>query len=320
MTLIEDEKFNTNDLGFLESNNEIYNSIELSYYQFNPTKNFINSNTEIEISHKTLFKPYKFTEFEFEAESNMMLKNYLFTKIRFKTRPFESNDYYETRDDNYNNPMKRSKNIYFGTYLSSDYRKKFAVDFGTGIEFEPLYDTRTFRWRVSPLTRLSDKLSLRYVLSVSNTKNDYGYIDSDSLNSESIYSIRDKFMITNVLSGSYIFNNKINLSYKLRHYWSGIKNKSFHLLNNDGYFQGISYEENKDINYLTWTSNVSLDWIFAPGSEISLVWKNELGDNENTFERNIIKNLSNTFDFDPFNSISIKLVYYLDYKTIVNND
>ena len=47
MTLIEDEKFNTNDLGFLESNNEIYNSIELSYYQFNPSKNFINSITEI---------------------------------------------------------------------------------------------------------------------------------------------------------------------------------------------------------------------------------------------------------------------------------
>ena len=320
MTLIEDEKFNTNDLGFLESNNEIYNSIELSYYQFNPSKNFINSNTEIEISHKTLFKPYKFTEFEFEAESNMMLKNYLFTKIRFKARPFESNDYYETRDDNFNNPMKRSRNIYFGTYLSSDYRKKFAIDFGTGIEFEPLYDTRTFRWRASPLARLSDKLSLRYVLSVSNTKNDYGYIDSDSLNGESIYSIRDKFMITNVLSGSYIFNNKINLSYKLRHYWSGIKNKSFHFLNNNGYFESISYQENKDINYLTWTSNISLDWIFAPGSEISLVWKNELGDNENIFERNIIKNLSNTFDFDPFNSISVKLVYYLDYKTIINND
>ena len=54
MTLIEDEKFNTNDLGFLESNNEIYNSIELSYYQFNPSKNFINSNTEIEISHKNI--------------------------------------------------------------------------------------------------------------------------------------------------------------------------------------------------------------------------------------------------------------------------
>ena len=115
----------------------------------------------------------------------------------------------------------------------------------------------------SPLARLSDKLSLRYVLSVSNTKNDYGYIDGDSLNSESIYSIRDKFMITNVLSGSYIFNNKINLSYKLRHYWSGIKNKSFHFLNENGYLEVLSYEENKDINYLTWTSNISLDWIFA---------------------------------------------------------
>ena len=152
-----------------------------------------------------------------------MLKNYLLLKSDSKTKPFESNDYYETRDDNFNNPMKRSKNLYLGTYVSSDYRKKFAIDFGTGIEFEPLYDTRTLRLRASPLARLSDKLSLRYVLSVSNTKNDYGYIDSDSLNNESIYSIRDKFMITNGCYGSYIFNNKINLSYKLRHYWSGIK-------------------------------------------------------------------------------------------------
>ena len=59
----------------------------------------------------------------------------------------------------------------------------------------------------------------------------------------------------------------------------------------------------------TWTSNISLDWIFAPGSEISLVWKNELGDNENIFERNIIKNLSNTFGFDHL--IVFQLNWYI---------
>ena len=320
MTLIEDNKFNTNDLGFLESNNEIYNSIELNYFQFKPKNYFINSNTEIEISYKTLYKPLKFTEFELEAESNMMLKNYLFTKVRFKTKPFESNDYYESRSNDLKNLMKRSKSTYFGIYFSSDYRKKFAIDFGSGITIEPLYKTKMFRWRISPLARLNDKFSFRYVLSVSNTHNDYGYIDNDSINNEAIFSVRNKFMITNVLSGSYIFNNKINLSYKLRHYWSGIKNKSFHKLDEVGYFEDFIWNENKDINYLAWTSNVSIDWIFAPGSEISLVWKNELGNSENIFQRNIFRNLNNTFGYDPFNSISIKLVYYLDYENLIKND
>ena len=62
----------------LESNNEIYNSIELSYYQFNPTKYFINSNAEIEISHKPCSSHINSQNLNLKLNHNMMLKNYLY--------------------------------------------------------------------------------------------------------------------------------------------------------------------------------------------------------------------------------------------------
>ena len=70
---------------------------------------------------------------------------------------------------------------------------------------------------------INDKFSMRYVMSTSTKKNNVGYIDTDSLNNV-LFSKRDIYMITNVLSGSYIINNKMYIKMKLRHYWSQLEN------------------------------------------------------------------------------------------------
>ena len=41
----------------------------------------------------------------------------------------------------FESPLKRSKSIRFGTYMSSDYRNRFALDFGCGATFKPLYSS-----------------------------------------------------------------------------------------------------------------------------------------------------------------------------------
>ena len=59
-------------------------------------------------------------------------------------------------------------------------------------------------------------------------------------------------------------------------------------------------------------------WQFAQGSFINLAWKG-IGERDNKdFEPNYVKNLSNTIKGDQFNSLSVKVIYFLDYLTVRN--
>ena len=79
-----------------------------------------------------------------------------------------------------------------------------------------------------------------------------------------IFSLRNTFMITNVFSGSYIINNKIDFSFKLRYHTDQVDNLNFNKLDNDGYLIQTSVDNNNssdfNINYSTWTSDIGLNW------------------------------------------------------------
>ena len=120
-------------------------------------------------------------------------------------------------------------------------------------------------------------------------------------------------MITNVLTASYILNNKMDLSVKLRYHLDQVKNLEFKYLGKDGYLQTTDYTGNEDINYTTWTSDIAFNWWFAPGSQLSLVWKNAIENEDNVLINHWRDNIEESFGLLQQNSVSLKVVYYLDY-------
>ena len=320
-TLFEDDKYNPNDLGFLYSNNELTNGLNIGYEQLNENKNFIFSKYYLFVKHEKLFTENKFVNLEIEAETKFMFKNYLFFMTKIVADPYEKDDYYEARTGDFNTPVKRSKSMRYGVYLSSDYRNRFAVDFGCGSTIKPLYGFKEYRARVSPRFRFNDKIAIQYVLSLRNRYNELGYIDdlviTNQQNTQPIFSLRNTFMITNVFSGSYIINNKIDFSFKLRYHTDQVDNLNFNKLDNNGYLIQTSVDNNNssdfNINYSTWTSDVGLNWWFAPGSQLSLVWKNGVDNENNNIQNSWFNNIEESFNLPQQNSVSLKVVYYLDY-------
>ena len=123
-------------------------------------------------------------------------------------------------------------------------------------------------------------------------------------------------MITNVLSGSYIINNKIDFSFKLRYHLDQVENITFKELDNNGYLTALSVpltEKARDINYTTWTSDIALNWWFAPGSQLSIVWKNGIDNETFVIRDRWLDNVEDSFNLPQENSLSLKIVYYLDY-------
>ena len=57
-------------------------------------------------------------------------------------------------------------------------------------------------------------------------------------------------------------------------------------------------------------------WEFAPGSELSIAWKNAIYHSDENAELTMADNIENLFAADKINNISAKLLYYIDYNTL----
>ncbi len=83
-----------------------------------------------------------------------------------------------------------------------------------------------------------------------------------------------------------------------------------------------SYDPNdldvNNINYNAFTVDMLLTWHFAPGSQLTFAWKNNIDSNIARITRSYADNLRNTLEQPQVNSFSIRLLYYLDYQSLMN--
>ena len=71
-----------------------------------------------------------------------------------------------------------------------------------------------------------------------------------------------------------------------------------------------------DISYNAWSIDCVFRWIFAPGSELSVVWKNLLESQGDMLPDTYADNLEDVLRVPHRNSFSIKAIYFLDYADL----
>lgn len=312
------DNYNPNDMGYLDNNNEQANSIQLQYLQLEPFWRFINWSHYVSIDHTKTYNPSNFSALYFYYNTYATFKNYLSTGININFSPIESYNYYEPRVWGYKFTEPAWFN--FGQWISPDYRKNIALNcnYGFYIEKDRSY---SYWWGAGPRIRINDKLMIIYAVSANIDHNNIGYNThfTDSLNNLNIiFSKRNIKTITNTCRVNYIFNNKASLSFRMRHYWLALKNKDFFKLQNNGSIIETTYNDNENINYTIFNIDMSYIWQFAPGSEMAVVWKYAVQSNESVIQPNIAKNMQHTFELLPSNSLSLKILYYIDYEYLKN--
>ena len=135
-----------------------------------------------------------------------------------------------------------------------------------------------------------------------------------------VFAKRDRTTITNTIDLSYIFNNKMGVTFRLRHYWSKLDYDSFYILNEDGKMVATSYiglnDDNESIHnnsFNALTIDMAYRWVFAPGSEMSLGWKKSIFSFTDEVENNYFQNVRDIANDPATNSLSLKILYYIDY-------
>lgn len=312
---VKDKKYNPNDLGFLDRNNEIAFFFNHSYNIFKPFWKINKMTNEISIDYYMLYDPGKFTLFKVDLETEAEFKNYFNWGLGCATHPVGGYDYYEPRVEGRYIVSPKFFGCY--TYFSTDSRKDFQVSANIGKGFFNQRNQSGFDFGIRPRYRFNDRFNVNYSFYTARPKNAAGFVDI--VNDTIIFGVRDRDDIVNTLSANYIFTSRMSLSLRARHYWSRVSYTDYFALNNAGKSATTSYQENHDINFNAVTVDMIYTWQFAPASELSFVWKNAIFTEGQQLINDYFDNFNKTFESPQLNSFSIKVLYYLDYQNLKRN-
>ena len=172
---------------------------------------------------------------------------------------------------------------------------------------------------------------LKYIWKIIKRSNERGWVDvlPDSaigmgLPSLSLFGQRDNTERTQVLNMDYTFNNRMSLSARVRHSWSQVRYKnSFLLLSENGNLEETDFvtlrpdeTSEYDVNFNAWSIDLVYRWIFSPGSEINIVWKNNLLQDTQgeSLPDSYQENFAQMLELGFVNSLSIRAVFFVDYS------
>jgi hypothetical protein len=141
-----------------------------------------------------------------------------------------------------------------------------------------------------------------------------------------IFGNRDRINTTQTISLEYILTNRMGITVRLRHYRSAINYHYFGELNDQGLINALpTYaglndqgESAYNINFNAFTIDFQYRWVFQPSSEFSIVWKNSIFSSDKQVQERYWSNLQNTLANGPVNSLSFKLIYWLDAGRIIS--
>ena len=307
--------FEINDLGINFRTNYYSFSGNTNYRILNPNKTFntfrINLNSYFEFYTPT--NQIQASNFNVNLNSTNKSNHYFGGGLNFN--PFENYDYYEPRVANRYFVNPRNAGGFF--YFSSNYNNKFAIDFEpfiTHVINENRYEAGV---NISPRYRFSDKFSLVYGFNYFKQKNDIGFIDFEGSNI--IFARRDRDTYTNSITSKFSISSVMNFNLSVRHYWSLAENNKINNLNEDGSLSlNNTYTGNRNSNFSTWNLDLSYSWWFAPGSQMSILYRNNAGTFDRTINKDFGTNFSNLFEDNLNHVLSVSVRYFIDYNQAKN--
>ncbi|RUA09398.1 MAG: hypothetical protein DSY82_05895 [Flavobacteriia bacterium] len=311
---LADDKYDKNDLGFQRRDNYSYFFANINYRIFKPTAHFNDIILGVFLGYFSRFKPYVYTGNFINFFGKATTKKQLSFGGRIGTNIGKSKDFFEPRTEGrywLENPSTEIK-----AYLSSDYRKKFAVDFGFNTNWFYGNDEYGYGFEVSPRYRINDKLMFTYAFSFDESENELGYVTT--LPDESIiFGKRENIEVENSISGKYSFNDRSSLTLAFRHYWSPVTYQDqYYELQDDGMLDESDYTGNNNLNFNSWNLDLRYIWEFSRGSQLVVLYRNSILDFNHKSDHSFQENISDLFD-QPFgHTISAKFIYFLNYNNM----
>ncbi len=313
----ESYDFDPNDTGLLFAPNEKGVYLWGGMVDFKPKNEKLQLHRHfVNVEYGRLHKPDVFTFITFNTESFYLYKSRFAFGLDIGVTPIESRDYFEPRTEDYSVYLPEPARVRFGGFISTDYRKPLAADLNmryTKFDFSGRYNLSFF---AAPRIRFNDRFSISCFMEWDKRLLDQGYITESG--GDIVIGTRDRQVIENSISGNYIFTNNMALKLFLRHYWDEVEYSHSHILQKEGVMVSNTLDNLKDFdrNFNFFSIDLEYSWRFAPGSDLIILWKNNVLHSNQELGNNYFRNLSDIFDNRQYNDLSLKIIYFLDYAEL----
>ena len=305
-----------NDLG-LNFRNNFNNFVAGASYQiFEPTKKFNFYRIDFTARHRRLYKPSLQTGNNFNLNAFFVTVNRLAYGL-FLDSNSKRQDYFEPRVSG--RYVTFNPNYGLNSFISTDFRKKFAIEVGGGYRFYNDNPQQNFNARIEPRYRFSDNFLVIFETEFNARTKNFGFIDYDGTNI--FFGQRDITNIENSLQASYNFDPYKAIDLRVRNFWStaDYSDNVFTVLNEDGSRTETSYdttENNPNTNFNIWNLDLSFRWRFAPGSEATFLYRNQIFNQDSQSTINYGESFSNLFDQPIQHVFSLRVTYFIDYNNV----
>jgi len=311
-----DTKYTHNDMGYFTNNNFINHGAYAGYRWTEPrgvyNRIFLNFNTSMSHLYQRIgtLEP-KFQNSDFNVNVNVQLKSLHWFGLYTGFRPGQ-NDFYEPRQTGWY--FYRGQSAAVGGWFESNAAKKYSFYVESFVrKYMNYYDLLAIDFFLNQQFRINKKMSLTYRLNMQPRFNSVGFASNDPSN---IYFGKRKVKtFENILDAKYSFNNKMGITFRMRHYQSSVRNHNFYtLVQKNGLLEPTTaFTGNADQNANFFNIDMVYTWQFAPGSFINIVWKNAISDFNDQVVDNYFENVSDVMKLNQNNNISLKVIYFLDY-------
>ncbi|NCI48299.1 carbohydrate binding family 9 domain-containing protein [Sediminibacterium roseum] len=312
---LTDHKYNADDLGYSTNYNYADHYLWMGYKQVKPKGLFNNLYMNFNGYLSMRYKPWDYQMARVNTNVNGQLKSLWYVGVFQNILP-EQNDFYEPRTGG--RVFKRPSNWVYGFWFESNNAKKYSVSVEFDFSRSGKYTSRSNEIYFRHQYRFNKRLTLSTNTNISIFTNNTGYATKTGADSV-IFALRKRNTVENIFTAKYNFNNKMGLSFRARHYWGSVDNREFFVLKQDGYLTPVPTQAkflsaNNNVNFFN--IDMVYTWQFALGSFVNIVWKNSIGTSDKLISQGYFKNADNTFDAPALNSLSVRIIYFLDYLSL----
>jgi len=317
-SIIRSLNYDPTDLGYLSNANQVTNTVDVSYSEFEPSRYFVNYRYGLTVIHRQLYKPGKFNDLTLQATGSWIFRNFWDVTLTASYLP-DQHDYF-VLNSGFDQYARRPQYGYLGLSGSSDSRKRLFFNyellvgkFFKNAEKKYYQIVGGLRYRVN--NKLSVEISHEY-----ETETDYIISAGKDALGKSRIAFIDFKEVTSLFSGIYSFTPRINLTFRVRHYWSPVPvNRIAYLDEKGNAISSTTYPGSiiQNVNYFN--ADAFFTWDFRYGSRFILAYKNWLGDNysvDGNQYRRYFPNLGQALNERHGNELTVRFIYFLDYNKL----
>lgn len=316
---VKSRNFDANDMGITFETNYAHQNAGLTYFIFNPWKKLNQGNFGIYTNYQYNLATLERNMFNVNIDSWFQFRNFSNMFFGAEVVPYDIRDYYEPRETGRFFLRRRLVSMWGGYNTNSNKKVSGGINGYWGSTDQITETIPANPWFGGGMWmdwRVNDQLTLSLFPSIHNDIGDRGWVNTES-NGTIVFGRRILRNFESGMSASYVFKRDMSITLNGRHFWATGKYTGYYSLNNEGILEDYpAYTGNHNFNFNSFNVDVVFRWIFAPGSTLSIAWKqniltDEVGIPQINYDYG--RNFKNTLQAPQLNQLSVRVLYFIDY-------